>query len=239
MKNRPLSWVALIALLMSIITIAVVVLSTMGFRMEWWGYASSLKILRGAVYGGVIAIVFSLLGIFITWPGRKRGGLVFSIIGVSILLPSLAMPLYWHYSKSKLPPIQDISTDLENPPEFWEAPTSRITHPGAAVAEQQLMAFPDIQPAMFSEAKDHLFDKAVALVRDFGWKLVSADSSEGRIEATVTTFWYGFKDDVVIRLTETDAGTKVDMRSTSRFGGGGDGGSNANRIRAFLAALKE
>ena len=70
---------------------------------------------------------------------------------------------------------------------------------------------------------------------------MTEDAVYGRtlVEATVTTFWYGFKDDVVIRLTEVDAGTRADMRSASRFGSGGDGGTNANRIRTFLAALQE
>jgi len=71
------------------------------------------------------------------------------------------------------------------------------------------------------------------------WNLVTAEPEEGSIEATVTTFWYGFKDDVIIRLTEVDTGTRVDMRSTSRFGSGGDGGTNANRIRSFLTALQK
>ena len=236
--KRPLSWVALVALLMAIVTVAVVVMSAMGFRMEWWGYGSSLKILRGAVYSGVTAIVFSLLGIFMTWPGRRRRGLVISIIGLLIVVPVLAIPLYRSYAKSNLPPIQDISTDLETPPEFWDAPTTRL-YPGAAVAAQQRAAYPDIQPVTFPSPMNQVFDNAVAVVRERGWKLVAAELDDGRIEATVTTFWYGFKDDVVIRLTKVDAGTIVDMRSTSRFGGGGDGGANANRIRAFLAALKK
>lgn len=84
-----------------------------------------------------------------------------------------------------------------------------------------------------------LFDQILTLVRERGWMLVAAERDEGRIEATVTTFWYGFKDDVVFRLTQLDAAVRVDMRSTSRFGSGGDGGSNAQRIRAFLAELKQ
>ena len=147
------------------------------------------------------------------------------------------MPLYWGYSKSRLPPIQDISTDLEDPPEFWDAPTSRV-YPGPKVARQQRTAYPDIQPVLMSGPKEQMF-QGVHLMASKGWKLVAAEPEEGRIEATVTTFWYGFKDDVVIRLTETDGGVRVDMRSTSRFGSGGDGGTNANRIRAFLAALQE
>lgn len=84
---------------------------------------------------------------------------------------------------------------------------------------------------------NRVFDQIVAQVHQRGWKLVAAARDEGRIEATVTTFWYGFKDDVVFRLTQKDAQVRVDMRSTARFGSGGDGGSNAGRIRDFLAEL--
>ena len=165
MNKPPFSSVAMIALLIAILTIIVVVLSSMGFRMEWWGYGSSLKILRAAVVGGVTAIVLSVLGIFMTWPGRGRRGFVISIIALLIVGATLTTPLYWSYSKSKLPPIQDISTDLETPPEFWDAPTSRI-YPGIAVAKQQLAAYPDIQPVTFSSPMDQVFEQAVALVEE-------------------------------------------------------------------------
>jgi len=70
-----------------------------------------------------------------------------------------------------------------------------------------------------------------------GWTIVAADSTAGRIEATATTFWYGFKDDVVIRLTPSDRGTRVDVRSESRVGGS-DIGTNARRIREYLTKLR-
>ena len=234
----PLSRVPITALILAMLTIVFVVMSSVGFRMEWWGYGSSVKILRVAAFVGMAAAVLSVIGIYMAWPGRSRRGLVISILALLIVGPTLVLPLYWGYSKSKLPPIQDISTDLENPPEFWDAPTSRL-YPGPKVARQQRTAYPDIQPVIFSSPMEQVFPQALTLVKTRGWNLVAAELEEGRIEATVTTFWYGFKDDVIIRLTEVDTGTRVDMRSTSRFGSGGDGGTNANRIRSFLAALQE
>lgn len=233
----PFSKVVLAALLLGLLTIAFVLMSSAGFRMEWWGYGSSLKILRAAVVIAVGSILLSAIGVYLTWPGRKTRGLAVSIISLIAVGTALATPLYWNYLKSQLPPIQDISTDLETPPEFWDAPTSRI-YPGGEVASQQLAAYPDIRPITLAVPLDQVFERAVRLVEDKGWKLVAANPEEGRIEATVTTFWYGFKDDVAIRLTEVERGVKVDMRSASRFGSSGDGGSNAYRIRDFLAALE-
>jgi uncharacterized protein (DUF1499 family) len=236
-QRRPLSRVALLALVLALLFLAIVVLAAIGFRMEWWGYGRSLDILQLAVAGGVVSVIFALFGMFQTWPGRGQRGFTLSLLALLIVLPALATPLYWSYSKSVLPPIQDITTDLETPPEFWDAPTSRL-HPGAKVAEQQRAAYPDIVPLNLPVPMEQVFDEVLAVLKERGWKLVAAEPDEGRIEATVTTFWFGFKDDVAIRLTATKAGTRVDMRSTSRHGGGGDGGANANRIRAFFADLE-
>jgi uncharacterized protein (DUF1499 family) len=70
-----------------------------------------------------------------------------------------------------------------------------------------------------------------------GWQIVTADKSTGRIEATDTTRWFGFKDDIVVRLTPWGAGTRVDLRSVSRVGRS-DIGTNARRIRRYLDRLQ-
>jgi uncharacterized protein (DUF1499 family) len=83
------------------------------------------------------------------------------------------------------------------------------------------------------------FDRALAAVRDLGWEVVASDRSSGRIEAVDTTFWFGFKDDVVIRIAEVppNGGARVDVRSKSRVGVG-DLGTNANRVRELLGRLQ-
>ena len=81
------------------------------------------------------------------------------------------------------------------------------------------------------------FDRALAVAQAQGWEIVTADKSSGRIEATETTRWFGFTDDVVVRLTPWGAGTRVDVRSVSRTALG-DLGRNARRIRGFLDACR-
>jgi uncharacterized protein (DUF1499 family) len=82
-----------------------------------------------------------------------------------------------------------------------------------------------------------VFERALAAVEALDWELVAAVPAEGRIEATDTTFWFRFKDDVVIRIRPAGAsGAVIDARSLSRVGGG-DAGTNARRLRAFFAAL--
>jgi uncharacterized protein (DUF1499 family) len=83
-----------------------------------------------------------------------------------------------------------------------------------------------------------MFKRAEATARAMGWEIVAAEPGEGRIEATDTTMWFGFKDDIVIRIVPEGEGSRLDIRSMSRVGKS-DLGKNADRIRKFLAALKE
>jgi uncharacterized protein (DUF1499 family) len=84
---------------------------------------------------------------------------------------------------------------------------------------------------------DQAFERALLVARDSGWEIVAAKREEGRIEATDTTFWFGFKDDVVIRITPALDGSRVDVRSLSRVGKS-DVGTNAKRIRAYFRKLE-
>jgi uncharacterized protein (DUF1499 family) len=103
-------------------------------------------------------------------------------------------------------------------------------------AEQQ-KAYADIQTFRSPLPAGELFDQSLAIAEAQGWEIVATSRDEGRIEATDTTFWFGFKDDVVIRIVaEETGGSKLDIRSMSRVGKS-DLGKNADRIRKFLAAL--
>ena len=93
------------------------------------------------------------------------------------------------------------------------------------------------QPLMLKVPPPQAFERALATVGEIGWDLVAADASAGRIEATDTTFWYGFKDDVVVRVRPADGDSRIDVRSLPRVGGG-DAGTNAKRLRRYLDALR-
>ncbi len=147
-----------------------------------------------------------------------------------------------------VPPIHVISTDTVNPPDFVAVLPLRADAPNTTVyggsddmtperlAELQTVAYPDITTLTLSDAPDIVFERALAAVDRLGWELVAQVPAEGRIEATDTTFWYRFKDDVVIRIQPAPYGTIVDARSVSRVGRG-DAGTNARRLRAFFDTL--
>ena len=107
---------------------------------------------------------------------------------------------------------------------------------GLSYTELQQRFYPDITPLIVAQPPAQMFPQALAAAQEMGWEVVDANERAGRIEATATTFWFGFKDDVVVRLTPAGAGSRIDVRSVSRVGVS-DLGANAQRVRAYLKKL--
>ena len=211
----------------------------LGTRLGLWSFVVGFACFAMSGLCGLVALVFSLVGGSRTkqW---KRAGVV---LGVAVAL--LAVPALQLLSAFGAPPIHDITTDTADPPPFVAALPLRAAanamnppeYGGAEVAAQQHQAFPDIQPLVMNMPPQQAFERVLDEVREFGWDISAAEPAEGRIEAVDTTLFFGFKDDVVIRLRPVEGGTRVDVRSTSRVGLG-DAGTNAKRIRRLLAALR-
>lgn len=211
------------------------------YRIGLLSLASASTLLQWALYAGLAAVAAGALAGALAY--RRRARLVVGIAVVAMMagLAASAVPLDWNRRARNAPPIHDISTDLEHPPAFEavvplrsDASTS-LQRPPVLAAEQR-EAYPDLAPLVLPVPLDQAFTRALAVAQDEGWQIVTADTGTGRIEATQTTRWFGFTDDIVVRLTPWGAGTRVDVRSVSRVGEG-DMGRNARRIRRFLAAL--
>ncbi len=140
------------------------------------------------------------------------------------------------------PPIHDITTDTDNPPAFIEVAKLRgpkdnpVEYSGPEAAAQQKAAYGDIKTIELNDPRALVFESALQVAEDMGWEIVASEPESGRIEATATTPFVGFKDDVVIRITAPSATTLVDVRSKSRIGMG-DMGVNAKRVREFRDRL--
>ncbi|HEY8518987.1 MAG TPA: DUF1499 domain-containing protein, partial [Gammaproteobacteria bacterium] len=106
------------------------------------------------------------------------------------------------------------------------------------LAQLTRQAYPDLTTLTLDVPPEVAFQRALAAVNELGWELVAQVPADGRIEATDTTFWFRFKDDVVIRIRPSGAGSEIDARSLSRVGRG-DAGTNARRLREFFAVLRE
>lgn len=228
------------AVMLAVLSVVLAGFSGLGVRVAWWPYAVGFTLLRWVVGLGLAAIVCGVIGLVIP---RWRSGVVLPLV-VSIVLGAAAGWLPWQLSQQakSLPRIHDISTDLINPPPFVDVMPLRASAPnpavygGAQVAAAQRTAYPDIQPLLLNETSDRAYVLALAEAKKADWDIVAQDPQHGRIEATATTFWFGFKDDIVIRITPVDGRTRIDMRSVSRVGKS-DLGKNAARIRSTLASL--
>ena len=106
------------------------------------------------------------------------------------------------------------------------------------LAEMQKAAYPDLVSVMTTLPVTRAFNEALDVAKSMpGWTIVASDVDAGRIEASQQSRWFPFTDDIVIRVVD-EAGSRIDMRSTSRQGLS-DYGVNAARIRAYMSALRK
>jgi uncharacterized protein (DUF1499 family) len=240
-----LSWVVLLGAGLAVASALVLLAGPVGYRLGILPLrVALLTVLRWGAYGGIATAVVSLAGLVVTLtrPREARRGILLAAISLLAGVALIGIPGRFRLGPPK-PPIHDITTDTQDPPQYVAVLPLRANAPnptvygGEKIASQQREAYPDLQPLMLNVPPSQAFERALATVRDMGWDLVAADAAAGRIEATDTTFWYGFKDDVVIRVRPADGGSRVDVRSLSRVGGG-DVGTNAKRIRGYLNALR-
>jgi len=236
--------VSLAAVIVAAVALLLLVTAGPGYRIGLFSLELALLgMLRWAAYGGAAGVVLSAIAIYWGRRHQLRGAQAVAALALLTSLVVIAVPLEFMRRARAVPPIHDISTDLENPPAFKAVVPLRADAPNALdrpadVNEQQRTGYPDVKPVTLPDPPDRAFDHALQTAQAMDWEIASADKSSGTIEATDTTTWFGFKDDVAVRLTPWGAGTRVDVRSVSRVGIS-DIGTNARRIQAFLERLQE
>lgn len=231
-----------IVLYISVAASLVFLLSGYGYRWDILSLGLAFTLLTYSAYAAIGVSAISLVSLWFLRKARTRA-IVYLVISLVLTGTVTVTALYWQQRAQSVPPIHDITTDTKNPPAFSAIVRLRADAPnppeysGEESAEAQQEAYPNIQPLQIDADIQDAMDAAVMLVASRDWKLVAINRKEGRIEATETLPWFGFKDDVVLRFTETGSGTRIDMRSKSRVGGS-DVGVNARRINQFLNDLK-
>lgn len=188
---------------------------------------------------GVVAFPGTLFNTFVQ--KHRRAGIAMATLLVSVFVVYQAQSLM---NKAKsLPRIHDISTDTEDPPRFQAVVALRQGVAANDLAFDprniplQKTAYPDVQPVFLTQPISQAFELALKAARAMGWKIIHHSEAEGLIEATDTTLFFGFKDDVAIRLRRLDEQTRIDVRSVSRVGLS-DIGANADRILTYLEKVK-
>ncbi len=243
--------IAIASFAVAVIGAVVSIVAGQGYQMEVIPLQTSFLVLRYGAYvsigGGALCLLSILLAVAVH-KGEFLGKSAIAVAGLVIGLIAFYVPYSMQKTAQSVPPIHDITTDTENPPEFIAVVPLRTKARNPAeymrenklgqrvinVPEAQQKAYPDIKTIVLADVPpSDAFTRALDAVKAHKWTIVSASPEEGRIEAWDKTPWFGFIDDVVIRVTAGESGSKVDIRSLSRVGGS-DVGKNAQRIRAYV-----
>lgn len=201
-----------------------------------------MTFLACALLGGLLTIVLSLIVVFLARGGRDPDGTRVAVAGLVVGVGLLLIVFVAGAPGSGLPPINDITTDLDNPPEFASPSVvpdyvgRNMSYPPEFVAQVRV-AYPDLQPLKFSTSPKETFEKALRVAAELGWTITAQSDERFVFDATDRTALFRFVDDVTIRVVADGSGSKLDMRSKSRDGQG-DVGANAARIRRFAEAMQ-
>jgi uncharacterized protein (DUF1499 family) len=202
----------------------------------------AIGLFRYGFYVGAGAVALGLATIVPTRPGERRRGFLAAALSVAIGLGAAAMPLKWFLDARSVPRINDVTSDTADPPALVQTLQLRqdaVTSPtyDKDFAAEQRAHYPDIGPILLKVPPADAFRKVDKVAMDMGWDVVARAPAEGRLEAIATTNWFGFHDDIVVRIRAEGDGSRVDIRSKSRVGRS-DLGVNARRIRDFTARLR-
>jgi uncharacterized protein (DUF1499 family) len=232
--SRRLALFSLVATLISIVIVRAGIL-----ELE-----PALASFGGALVLAVVAMLFALAALVVIWRQGHQGlGHAVSAIAIGAML--LAYPSYLGLKAYRLPMINDVTTDPVDPPRFEvlarlrpREGTNPVTYAGLRFAELQHKAYPEIEPLDVDPAPPATYEAVLDVVNKRRWRVVEArgpqpNGREGHIEAVARTLIMGFRDDVVIRIRATPDGSRIDVRSASRYGKH-DFGANAARIRSLL-----
>jgi uncharacterized protein (DUF1499 family) len=235
----PLAW---LVLLLAVGTGLAAAAAGLGHRWGLWDFRTGFAILRSAAAFGLSLAAGALLLLIVALVLRRWRSALLLVLAIALGGASVAVPWLHRLEARRLPPIHDITTDTRDPPRFVDVVPLRrdapnpVAYGGPRIAAYQLGAYDDIGPISYRLPPREVFPRVLKVVEALGWNVVAAVPEDGRIEATDRTFWFGFVDDIVVRIRPEGAGSRVDIRSLSRVGVS-DLGTNARRIRAFLDAV--
>lgn len=230
---RLVNWIGYLALtLLLALPLAVITVRAGVWQQGLMLYALSCL---GAAVLLLLSVILILLPKFAPWRRALASRALFALPGTVLLLSLLG--------GGDHPPIHDITTNTQDPPQFVTAEQQRgkgsnSLETAPETLEAQQAAYPDLETLVTELAIESAFNRARETALELGWDIYHEDINAGVIEAVDTTAIMGFKDDIVIRLRTNAQGTLVDLRSVSRVGVS-DLGANAERIRKFQNAFRD
>lgn len=245
--SQRVSKLAIVALLLAGGAVIAALVAGLGTGEGWWSFRDGLKVLRYLFFAAAAGALLGIVALV-----RRRGGTLVAIVAVVFGLGFSAYLLNHYRTAKSVPAIHDATTDLTNPPAFERIelradnlenipdngdPALAALAPAERWKALHRTAYPDLRPvALGGVSVAQAIARAEALARDRGWLVVHSDRDKGILEATATTRFFRFHDDVVVRARPAAGGSLVDIRSVSRVGAS-DLGVNAERVREFAGAL--
>jgi uncharacterized protein (DUF1499 family) len=236
-----------VLLVTAVVLLVILITGPLGYKFGLVPLQPSILSLPIAAVGGLLVFVVGLVYLVIA----LRGGLIKDRNQIIIALVLGSIPFLvvgpQIVAAGDVPPIHDISTDVENPPTFVALLPDRKDAPNGFEYGTEMMsaeelgeatrtAYPGVQPIESSLSVADAVARAKETVLGMGLEVIATDVEAGTVEATATTLWFGFKDDFVVRVTPSAGGSRVDARSMSRVGQS-DIGTNAARILAFTESF--
>jgi uncharacterized protein (DUF1499 family) len=235
-------WWAKAILIGAVVGAVLLPVGALGSRFGIWSFQIGFLGLAAGTILALLGLVLGVVGLIVAskrnLPGNKPP--IYIGLGISVLI--LAVMGLQFNTASSVPPIHNISTDVSDPPQFDKVValrgegTNPLEYDAETIAPLQQENYPWVKPYSSDDSVADAFAGALAVLESLGLEVVNADAAGGLIEATATTFWFGFKDDVAVRVRPTASGSVVDVRSVSRVGLS-DLGANARRIGEILEAL--
>jgi len=203
---------------------------------------AAIAVFRYGFYLTVAGIALGLGTMLPARPGDRRRGFVAAFLAIAIGAAGAWVPLHWFLEAQHRPAINDITTDTASPPPLVATAQLRRGAPNPPAypkdnAAIQRAAFPDIEPVILAVPPAEAFKRVERVATALGWEIVARVPADGRLEAIATSPWFGFRDDIVVRIRPQGPGSRVDIRSKSRIGEA-DLGGNAERVRTFIVRLK-
>ena len=250
MIEEPVSRLAAWSLRLALFSLIATFVALIIVRSGALDLVPALSTLAGALVLAAVAILLAFGAGIVIWRDGL-GGLRQAVLAVLIGVALIGYPAYLGARAYQLPAIYDITTDPIDPPQFDAIARLRprdanpIAYQGLYAAEQQHAAYPDLDPEDTTASPQEAFDVAMKIIVKRKWRVVDARPprgpvagrpADGIIEAVARSLILGFPEDVVLRIRATNDGSRIDVRSASRYGRG-DLGSNAARVRNLITDI--
>jgi uncharacterized protein (DUF1499 family) len=246
MKGSVAHYAAYLGAGLAVLALILLAAGPLGWRAGWWHFRFAFSwLMTSSAYVAIGAAAICLIALALGWSRLDARTIAIACGALALAVVLIYVPWQYDRTRKTVPRIHDITTDTDNPPAFVAVLPRRaaensnpVAYEGPELARQQKTAYPDVAPLEVALTPADAFNRALEAAEAMrGWTVVDSDPASGRIEASQTSTWFRFTDDVVIRVAAAATGTRIDMRSVSRQGRS-DFGVNARRIRAYMTALR-